>query len=487
MASIGSIFDMKTWGSGRLGSRVRSMTKTASMLRREVSGLRKVVDEKEGKIQHLTLDRADVAQTTGSTTYTGNPYQSYAAQVAELDRKFMGLATWGNQVTQNVVALRSSFTVGSGVRAVPAIGGAERELDFINAFMRHNNIATGIAMDWVREAELEGKFLVAIVPVADSPDSLDGKMGDGTIPGIIEARYISWNTHTYKVTTLPMDYSRYTGVDYKVAKTGKEVHLNPDEFVYSKFGGRTDSVNETPPRLGPVLRQLEDLDKALYDWRLINNLYASPTPWVDADDDAAARSIYDGIKQMNWKVGRLLVTSGARFAMVEAASGRGIDSLEKEIITNAKFISGASGVPVHFLGLPDLLSNRATADNLVELVVGSTARERQIWIGFYTELFRKVLRMANTIYHAGFNERAVGADIPFVSGSKLKELAEVWLPLYMANALDLGTFLSKVPEIDAAAVEKKLAEKAEQDALNLAASIRIPGQEDDSDDRNPRP
>ena len=424
-------------------------------------------------VRHLTLDRADVAQVTGVSA-SGNPYQSYTGQVTELSRKFMGMADWGNQVAQNIINIRSAFTIGSGVKAVKAKPSADRELKFIQSFMDYNGLNAETAQDWVREVEIEGKFLCRLIPEPVAANRPDGKMSpDSPFRGAVLTRYLSWTTNSYKVSTEPEDYTKYTQVEYKVPVTSRSVILTPDQFIYRRFGGRSDSVNETPPRLGPVLRQLEDLDKALYDWRRINNLFAAPTPWIDAEDDDSASRIVKTLRSAQWKVGKLLVTSGAKFAMVEAASGRGIDSLEKEIISNAKFISGASGVPVHFLGLPDLLSNRATADNLLELVVASTSRERRIWVGVYTEMFREALRIANEVFQAGFDESAIVADVPFVSAEKMKQLVDVWLPLYAASTIDLSTFLSKVPEIDADKVKEQLEEEQDERDKKQAELLAI--------------
>ena len=423
------------------------------------------------RLTHLTIDRAEVAQLSDAAdSYRGNPYVNYEQQVNELVKKFKGQATWGNEVTQNVVNVRSSFTIGSGVRAVKVGEDGEREMAFVKAFMAHNGLDGEVAQSWVQEAELEGKFLAKIV----ATDRIAKMNSDSPVAGIIEARFVSWTEHHYKIQTAPDDYTEYEKATYEIVSMNRMVTLLPPEFVFKKFGGRTNDVNDTPPRLGPVLRNLEDLDKALFDWRKINNLFASPTPHMNCDSQEEAKQLYADLRNINWKVGKLICTSGVDFKMVEAQSGRGIESLEHEITTNAKFISGASGVPVHFLGLPDLLSNRATADNLLELVVASTARERRIWIGFYTELFRKALAMANENFQAGFNVDSIVADVPFVSADKMKQLVEVWLPLYEGSVIDLDTIISRIPEIDTDEVKRKLEERKQREMDEMAA-LAIPG------------
>ena len=98
-------------------------------------------------------------------------------------------------------------------------------------------------------------------------------------------------------------------------------------------------------------------------------------------------------------------------------------------------------------------------------------------------LFRSI-RMQNLFFRTGLDEDAVGADIPFITAEKMKELVEVWLPLLNSGSISLQTFLSKIPEVDAqeemklieAAKQQDLARmKAEADIQNPADALNMPG------------
>lgn len=385
-------------------------------------------------------------------TYKGNPYQTYSSMVTALSKKYLGLADWGNQITKNIIDVRAAFTIGQGIKPTMKDKKAERERDFIKEFIDFNNLDEEVSQDWAREAEIEGKFLCRLFPNKEKKQ--------------IEARYIPWTAHEYKIETDPDDYEDYTKASYKVSKTGKDVELSPSEFVYKKFGGRTHKVNETPPKTGLILRQIEDLDKALWDWRKINHLFAAPTPYFKCESIEQAKKLNMLLKEINWKIGKLLVTT-AEYEL-KGYSGEGTTSLEKEIISLAKIISGATGVPVHFLGLPDLMSNRAVAENLMELIYASTSKERHIWIGTYEEMFQKALAIANAEFKKGYNKAAIGVQIPFITAQKMKELVEVWLPIYSAGAISLDFFLSKIPELD---VEEEK-QKQNQSTLKLLEDIK---------------
>lgn len=204
------------------------------------------------------------------------------------------------------------------------------------------------------------------------------------------------------------------------------------------------------PKLATVLRNIEDLDKALWDLRKINHYFASPTPYFKVENGKDVDNLYNFLKDTNWKIGKLLV-SNADFEL-KGYTGTSVDALFKEIETHAKIISGTTGVPVHYLGIPDLLSNRATAENLLEVLYSSTEKERKVWVGFYEELFDKAMLMANKNFQQNYKlrnsngERTVYVDIPFITPERIKQLVDVWLPLYTAGVLELEDMKARIPD-----------------------------------------
>ena len=402
------------------------------------------LERKVVEMQH-TIDILAEQSARGRKS-ASNPYPSYEAKTRELDRKYSGEADWGNHLAHALVELRASFIIGDGIK--PAIQGVEgdsdagkRELEFIQAFIDRNNLDEEVPQDWAKEAEIEGKFLVRLWA--------DKKAGQ------VDARFMPWTQHKYHVHTAPDDYASYSRVTYKPNGQGNERALEPHEFAYKRFYGRTQRVNETPSKVAHVLAEIEALDKALKDWREINHLFAAPTPYFKVADSKQGEALYDKLRNMGWRIGRFLVAS-ADFSLV-GPDARAFESIHQELQANAKAISGATGIPVHFLGLPELMSNRATADNLMELVTASTEKERHIWIGLYEELFSKVLAMANKEFQNNYRTDIIGCQIAPSTSKKLAELYSVWLPLFESRAISHETFLSHVPGIDATAELERLA------------------------------
>ena len=325
-------------------------------------------------VNNLTYE---VASGDADRKYRGNPYTTPEAAITELDKKFRGCAQWGVQLCKNIIDLRAAFSIGSGIKAIDKTNGeAKKELAFINNFIEHNNLDEEGPQDFATEAELEGRVLFNLIP--------------NTASKTIDLRHISYLTNKYKVKTPDSDYLQYDLVEYYPANNSNKplVTLEKAGFVYKKFAGRLNNVNDIMPKIGGVLRNIEDLDKAYWDWRKRNRLFASPTPVIEATDTESAKSINEYLTNKNWVIGKLLVLVG-KFSM-QGLNDSGGDSLMKEIEAQAKIISGSVGVPVHFLGLPDLLSNRSTAENLMESMFQVTTRERTIWKGCYEEIFEKV-------------------------------------------------------------------------------------------------
>jgi hypothetical protein len=368
----------------------------------------------------------------------GNPYPEFKTAIDEVAKKYEGLATWGIQQVRNIIDVRAAFTIGQGIKLVQKDGSEtkSREMEYIEEFVRVNDLDEEGPIDLAKEAEIEGRCLVKLFL---NPDS---KM--------VEYRFVSYQVNGYKIKTDAEDYKKFLSAVYRNSATQKDVSLATEDFVYKKFAGRIEKVNDIMPKVAMVLRQCEDLDRALADWREMNKYFASPTPYFECADLETAKKMNAAIKELNWKIGKAFAGVG-KFLLV-GMTDSGKDSLLNEITTNAKIISGDVGVPVHFLGFVDLMSNRSTSTDLFEFITASTAKERLVWAGFYEELFDKALKKANKNFAPG----TIKAEILQVSDAKIQELATVWLPLYSGGVIDLDYMLSKIPDIQPGKVKKSL-------------------------------
>lgn len=363
------------------------------------------------RVRHLVSQlqaSADITTNTDSTSgqsYVGLPttYNSYGKQVIQLGNMYDNIADWGNMIAKNIIDVRTAFSVGRGLDVIkqPEFqGSAEKEIAWCKEFMKFNNLNEEMPQEYAKEAEIEGKVLLRFLVDEANKN--------------IRVAHVPWRQYKYKISTPPNDYLHYTKAECTANIDGEDVSFNLTEplFVYKRFGGGVNKVNETPPKTAFVIREMEDVDKAIWDWRKINRLFAKPTPVIYCPDEQTAKKVEAWVNAKNWRIGMLLILGGMnmKFELV-GWQGDGFTTVQRETESLVKTISGTTGIPVHFFGYPELLSNRDTADNLVELIALSTSKERRTWIGAYEEVFQKAMVIYNTVFGSNMNPNAITATI----------------------------------------------------------------------------
>jgi len=399
----------------------------------------------------LVIDDATTV-TSRDTKYRGNAYPTYSEAVQEIAEKYEGTADWGVLQTGNIIDVRAAFISGGGLKVYPKdkrADPAEKEMEFIEAFLKYNNLDKEMVQEFAINAEIEGRFLGEL-------------FWDATVKpdGMVALRYRSWNAYNYNVETDPKDYAKYTKITW-TDKGGAAKSLESAFFVYGRFGGRVHQPNSPYPKVAKCLTQIEDLDQALKDWRTINRLFAAPKPELEYPTAKEAKEAQEAVDKINFKIKTLFVHTG-KFSY-QSPSMEGTASIEKEIITKAKMISGTTGVPVQFLGLPDIASLRASSsENLTESISAATQKERIIWKGLYQEVIAKAMAMWDAMSNkTKLDPAKVTVDIPYITESHWGRVRDIWLPLYSASAISLKTLLSQLPDID---VDAELEEKEKRDA-----------------------
>jgi len=461
-----------------------SIFNKSKVLQAEVRELRDKTAELTGQVtkyretQELLVKDILTLQEV-SRAYVGNDYQVYEDAVYEISEKYCGRAEWGVLQTRSIIDLRSAFILGEGLKVTHTTetrAEAERELQFAEDFMSFNDLDGELDQEMAKEAEIEGK--IAIKLWLDEEPYRDW-------PGMVSARFKSWLSSKYVVTADPNDYLWYKNLSWKAMGTTSAGSYDEAQFVYAKFGGRINMPNEAQPKIAACLTQIDRLDRALRDLREIDHLFASPTPYFKVLSVAEGQAIETYIERTNWKIGKALITS-SEFTLVSAPI-TGVDNLIAEIELCVKMISGATGIPIHYLGLLDLLKNRSTGENIRELIMASTTRERQTWIGVYEELLTKAMQMWNATYAAQKSPQAqldptkVKVDIPQVTQEHWDHIQNVLIPAVAANIISKEHVAGQIPGVDQekevelrADQEAKDAEqaKAEMDALKEEMSLK---------------
>ncbi len=407
------------------------------------------------KIQELIVDNILTVQEKDAT-YTGNRYKTYSEAVQEVANKYSGISDWGVLQVGNIVDLRAAYIIGQGLKVSKVEGedeDATPEYDFAQRFIDKNELDHELAQDLAREAEIEGKTLIKLLPVASNDESAIEDVD-------IIMRWISWTTNKYTVKVSPADYLQLESVTWNPAG-GSLVTLLPEQCVYKRFAGRLDIPNETMPRVAKCLTQIENLDMALRDWRQINKLYAAPTPHVQCDTAEQAKQINEAMDKVNWKIGKFFAHTGV-FGYAQPLS-EGQQAIESEIITLMKVISGTTGIPLNALGCPELTTKYgADSQGMLDMISMSTGKEREVWRGAYQEIIEKAMKMWNVATNkTPLRPELIRIDIPVVTAEQWARLVSTWLPMKNSDVITLKTMLNQVPGLD---VEAELEAKAEEDA-----------------------
>lgn len=417
--------------------------------RKEIDRL--MIELQRGKVVQAQMANDILTAREDMKKYRANYYQSYDSAIQEINNKYNGTADWGVIQTGNIIDLRAAFIIAEGIKvAEKKKGEAEPELEFAQNFLEYNDLDKEVIQEFAKEAEIEGKILIRLF--WEKEDEM------------VSARYVSWLAKKYKVTANPQDYLDIKSVEWPDID-GKPITLSPPEFIYKKFGGRVNDPNSAAPKIMKCLSKIDDLDKALRDLREIDRIFAAPLPWfkfLNAADAQKAQALLD---QANWKIKKGLCTNGEfQYSQPDMA---GVDSLIKEVTILAKVISGATGVPVHFLGFPELLSNRATADNFLELIFAATLKERQTWKGGYQEMIANAMGIFNKETGAEqlstrLDPDKITVDIPFISAQTWQNLRDVFLPAAISGKISDELFLSRIPGVN---VDEEMARKSEDAVL----------------------
>lgn len=443
-------------------------------------------------IQSMSEGQRDILNTriTNFSSSAGkevdkNNFASYEAQVDGLYEMYKAESTYGAELAGGIVDTRAAFIAGEGLSI---ISDNEAQQKYIDDFIEKNKLNGSRLMAMVTTGELEGCDLITLKPYM--PEGKKNKWH-------VKARSFSWHENKYKIQLNADDTDEIEKVVYK-DKTDQhnEQSILGKECVYVKIGGTECKVNETTNRIHRVLTNIENISRGIYDLRHNTHLFGRTMPYWETLNQIAASAINAAVESGDWSMGKGYAGS-AKFSLVEP-TGAAAESALKDILANLKVVSTSTGIPVHFLAWPELMSNRATADTLIELVKAATQKERLIWEEAFHEIIEKSMQIAidkgiatNEILNGDFIVK-----LPLVSIALLKQLIEIWEPLRQGGLISDFTMLNMLPGINPSdeieKLKKENEEKAENSMLNNNAVIKnidnmrtnMQELDDDSDDED---
>jgi hypothetical protein len=413
------------------------------------------------KIQALEEAQRDIlnsliVNTVGSSQTSQirkNNYQTYPAQINIMYRMYNSSTDYGSGLLRNIIDTRSSLIAGEGLSIFAK---NKKTQKFIDTFIKKNNLNGSRLFEIVTGCEMEGKSLVILIP--DSKDQY------------VKTRWFSFYLNNYTIETDKKDSDIITSIHW-TDKAGNKHETRPDRAVYMKTGGTTDRYNDTPPRTANVLTQIENYERALYDLRFNNHLFGRITPYWKTENSQDAKVINNALNNKEWDFGKGYA-GAADFKYVSPDSGAS-DTIAKEMSLNLKIISAVTGIPVHWLGWTDLMSNRSTADELREMLLLCVKKEKLIIVEKIKEMIQKAMEMSVA---AGFDDAVYDpdgfvVDLPVLTMDQIKSLVEVWIPLMDADLVSHADVQNRIPGINPSETNKMIeSEKAER-MMNFAGNM----------------
>ncbi len=417
------------------------------------------------KTQHL-IDILSATDIDNTGSYKGNEYQSYNKAITAIDKKYNGTAKWGVLQTRNIIDLRAAFIIARGIKISVKEKGteADKELQWTKDFLEYNDLDKEMVQVFAVEAEIEGKILMKL-DMDDTPELEKYKPYGFRMPVV---RYVSWLTKRYTVVPDEDDYKKYKEVIWRAAEKGENVTLTEGQFVYKKFGGRINDANQARSKVMNCLTQIDNLDKALRDWREINRIFGGPILYALCKNKQEVTAAKEAFNDTNFKIKRILAgTAELKFITLDIG---GVASIEKEILTNAKMISGTTGVSVQYLGFIDLLKNRSTGDDQRESLSSATVKDRATWEGAYEELIAKAMNLFNETVNPQKSDNVkltpglIKVTIPVITKQQWDNIKDIWLPAVVAGKVSQELFLEQLPDVD---VQEELDRQAATEETEL--------------------
>ena len=399
--------------------------------------------------------KKDILQSGGiapsqASEIRGNNYTSYSSQVKQAYDMYNARTKYGGSLLSPLVDLRCAFIGGAGISVV---SNTEKTNKFIQDLFTYNNMYGSRFNETLLVGELEGKNLILLFP-----DKKEGK---------VKIRNFSWNTHNYFIDLDENDTDLIKRIYYKPkSEITSEKEIPIDRAVFIKLYGTVDKVIETSSKILKVLTNIENCDRIIYDMRANNHVFGLNILCFECKDQNEAKVIDNKISTVDVSQG--FTYSGTAKIYFVSPSSEATNVLKEEYLLNLKIIANMINTPIHWLEWPELMSNRATAENMSEVINAGTLQQRIIYQEKIKEVIIKCMKIAKEYGFKGavYDPDGFQVTLPLISLSTIKSLTEVWLPLQESSVISMSTLRNKVPEIDAE-TEKKLVDEEKKENMEM--------------------
>lgn len=416
----------------------------------------KKIQAVEGGKDLVNLENLLFSMTQPAIAGMENEYKGYAAQVIETYLKYNGLRDLGCWNTQAVINYRTAFIVGEGLSATSP---NDKTSEWLDKFLSKNKLKGSLMNRAVKGSEITGKILFVLiydknekrVKVLRIPyGNLVNEMGEKVKNGI-----------NYEVV-LSNEYDLSSIKNIVKVDGESKIVLGYKNFIYIITGGDDSSVNEPITKVGSVLTELENYDRALKELRRSNYVTNRITPDFECKDKSEATQTAEMISKTKWSVGKARVGT-AKFDY-KSPNTNTVENTEKELQANAKAVATTTGVLVHWMGHVELMSNRATAQTLYEQIDKATVLERT---AIEEGIYDLIIKAQELEINSGSSELSeidydIEVKLPLISFHQFKDNIQALSNAYADKAISLDDYRNFIPGIDPYKTKKSIEQEEKQ-------------------------
>jgi hypothetical protein len=410
-------------------------------------------EESAKKIQNLQISFYTTTRNLAENQqekYAWNRYLTYDLAINEIHRMYNCQAPWGATIGA-LIDLRAAFVGGHGIEINQILPDSDREKAFVEKFLEVNGLNSAGFLKLLREPEKEGKCLLKLIAEPDYEWEWTDQKKEKTEKGMTKIQHLSWIKYQYKITGKKDSSEVAEKAVYK--NTNKEdVTLEEPDFVYRRWRGPSNEINEAISVFQRAIDHVIGLEKAYFDQRLNNHLFAAPKPYIKCENkhqaDEMNALLNENSEGYNIASRRIMIIVGDFSFAVPPAS----TELQNEISTHRKAISFITGIPEQFLGDSSEVRGKDLSENLMEGVDHAMEGDRQVAEDLLNELIRKAIVMVNG-KTTPLNENAIKIRIGKITAADWNRIVAIWLPAINDGKVSHETFLEKIPGLD---VEQEL-------------------------------
>ncbi|OPY84380.1 MAG: hypothetical protein A4E71_02651 [Smithella sp. PtaU1.Bin162] len=442
------------------------------------------LDDKIKLVQAMSGTEGVTFEVAMSSLLDGEPinktgydrlYKTYSSQVINTHKKYKGFSDYGCAQVRCIVDIRTAFISAEGISIIPGSKISKKQIDFIDNFIKLNKLDAGRLFDIVRQTEMNGYSVPYLIPSRKDEDTPRILLFPFNGTSTIKPHY-RMEHDTYSVDRI-MIKSRDSG-DYRESSI--------KTFVFIRTGGTADDLYDLTTKVGLVLNECDNYDKAVRDLRVLNAKCSRITPTWETQGKQETDTVVKWLKENHWKVGDGFVGT-AKFKY-NSSDNMPVKNLQDEMAINSKIIASTTGIPIHWMGWVDLMSNRATAEELYNVINNATIEERTI----ISDGIKSLLILAQKMHINSGGEKInefsddFKVDLPLIDLGRFKDMVTAYHQLYEDEIISQKSYMNAVPGIDPIFEAKQIEAERKANEKLMAKKVdmnkTLNGEEEDKEE-----